>query len=234
MKLLVSDFDSTYNIDDLSIEKNNQEIKKFRKNGNLFMLSSGRSFNSLKKMCLKYKIEYDYLSCADGSILYDKDDNIIIKYLLDNDILEEFLNLKKLVDYDSIHFAYLDDYYPNYLNNELIGVNLLVKEELVSKDFLKSLDIFEEKYLNYSTDGMTFICLKNKDINKSTTIKYLQNKYKIDRKMIYTVGDNINDYEMLKYFNGYYIGNNQELKKICLKGCNFVFEVLNEIEKSDF
>ena len=88
MNLLVSDFDGTYYLDDISILKNNLKIKEFRQKGNIFMLSSGRSFTSLKKMTEKYNIEYDYLSCCDGSILYDNNDNIIIKYDLNNSILE--------------------------------------------------------------------------------------------------------------------------------------------------
>ena len=55
MKLLVSDFDSSFYTDDINIIKNVEELNKF-KNNNLFMLSSGRSFNSLKNMCLKYSI----------------------------------------------------------------------------------------------------------------------------------------------------------------------------------
>ena len=74
MKLLVSDFDDTFYTDDINVLKNIKELEKYKKN-NLFMLSSGRSFNSLKKMCLKYNIPYDYLSCCDGSILYDKNNN---------------------------------------------------------------------------------------------------------------------------------------------------------------
>ena len=96
MKLLVCDFDGTYFKDEESILINNQEVQKWRKENNLFMLSSGRSFQSLKKMCLKYNIEYDYLSCCDGSILYDKDDNIITYYSLNKDILGKFLSLKNM------------------------------------------------------------------------------------------------------------------------------------------
>ena len=56
MKLLVSDFDSSFYTDDINIIKNVEELNKF-KNNNLFMLSSGRSFNSLKNMCLKNGID---------------------------------------------------------------------------------------------------------------------------------------------------------------------------------
>ena len=61
MKLLVCDFDGTYFKDEESILINNQEVQKWRRENNLFMLSSGRSFQSLKKMCIRYNIEYDII-----------------------------------------------------------------------------------------------------------------------------------------------------------------------------
>ena len=83
MKLLVSDFDGTYYLDDNDIKLNNRVIKKFQNKNNLFMLSSGRSYKSLKEKVNEYQIPYDYLSCCDGSILYDKKGNIIEMYSLD-------------------------------------------------------------------------------------------------------------------------------------------------------
>ena len=55
MKLIVSDFDGTYYTNEKDILINNQYINEFRNNNNLFMLSSGRSFKSLKEMTIKYK-----------------------------------------------------------------------------------------------------------------------------------------------------------------------------------
>ena len=75
MQLIVCDFDGTYYTNEESILINNKYINEFRNKGNLFMLSSGRSFKSLKEMTIKYNIPYDYLSCCDGSILYDNKNN---------------------------------------------------------------------------------------------------------------------------------------------------------------
>lgn len=234
MKLLVSDFDGTYFTDDINIKKNNQKIKEFRKNGNLFMLSSGRSYNSLKKMCIKYNIEYDYLSCGDGSILYDNNDNIVIKFNLNNDILDKFLSLKDLVKFDSIHYSYPDDYYNEYLDDNLIGLNLVVQNSFINTNFLNQFNILKNNYqnfdfLDYTHNGITFFCLKNKGINKSSTIKFLQKKLNLETNDIYTIGDNENDYEMLKLFQGFYIGNvSLKIQDVCIKGYNQVFEFFNE------
>ena len=234
MKLLVSDFDGTYYVDDINILKNNLKIQEFRSNNNLFMLSSGRSFNSLKSMCVKYNIEYDYLSCCDGSILYDKFDNIIVKYDLNKEIIDEFLKLKELAKIKKIQYSYPDDYYSDIKDESLIGCNIVIENQEINKEFLDKLNELEKKYLEYDFliykhDDVTFFCLKNKGINKSTTIKYLKESLSILDDNIYTFGDNENDYYMLKYFNGYYIGNvDNKIKEISLKGYNQVYEFFED------
>jgi len=236
MKLLVSDFDGTFYLDDVSIKDNIKRINKWIDDGNLFMLSSGRSFTSLKNMCLKYNIKYDYLSCCDGSILYDKDGNIVSSYSLNNSILKDFLSLETLAKIDRIQYSYYDDYYSELRNDELIGCNIVIENENITDLFKNEFNNLKNSYqdfdfLVYAHDDVTYFCLKNKGINKSTTVSYLMEKHNLDKENIYTVGDNDNDYPMLNLFNGYYIGNpNERIINTCLRGYNFVHELIDSIE----
>ncbi len=235
MKLLVSDFDGTYFTNEESIIKNNLWIKKWRKSGNIFMLSSGRSFKSLKEMTKKYNIEYDYLSCCDGSILYDNKDKILLKYNLNNSILKEFLNLKTKTNVERIQYSYSDDYYAKRKKESLIGCNLVIKNNNITNIFLNQWNQLREKYLEYDFlaykhDEITFFCLKNKGINKSSTISYLKEKLDLNYENIYVFGDNENDYAMLSYYQGYYIGEVEEkIRTVCINGFNQVYEFLEEI-----
>ncbi len=238
MKLLVSDFDNTFYIDDDNIKKNVLAINKFRKNKNLFMLSSGRSFNSLKKMCLKYNISYDYLSCSDGSVIYDNKDQIIKKYNLNENILEEFIKLKDLVSYIKIQYSYPDDYYDTYIDNNILGCNIVVYTDFITNEFKFKFYELKEKYLDYDFlvydhDNITYFCLKNKGINKSKTIKYLEKKLNILKEDIYTIGDNENDYFMLKDYQGYSVGKvSQRIFNVSIQNHNQVFELVEDILKS--
>ena len=230
MQLIVSDFDGTYFTNEESIKINNEYIKEFRKNGNLFMLSSGRSFKSLKEMSIKYNIPYDFLSCCDGSILYNNKDNLVIKYSLDNTILKKFLSLKRYTKIERIQYSYPDDYYDKPKSQDLIGCNLVIKNELINTKFLKEFRNLKTNYpqydfLEYSHDNVTFFCLKNTGINKSSTIKYLENALNIKYDDIFVFGDNENDYPMLKAYNSYYIGRvNDKLKEVTIKGFNNFYE----------
>ena len=234
MKLLVSDFDGTYFTTEEDIVKNNICINNWRNNNNLFMLSSGRSFKSLKEMTIKYNIKYDYLSCCDGSILYDNKDNIIIQYNLNNNILKVFLDLKKYIKIERIQYSYSDDYYNKRKKDILIGCNLVIKNENINNIFLNKWNELKNNnnnydFLSYKHDDITFFCLKNKGINKSTTISYLEKKLNISYDNIYVFGDNENDYIMLLNYQGYYIGDiDNKIKNICLKGYNNLYDFFNK------
>ena len=76
-KLLVSDYDGTFYSDLRNLKINIKAIEKFRKAGNLFAISTGRAYNSIKKECEKHNIPYDYLFCNDGAVLFNKDDELI-------------------------------------------------------------------------------------------------------------------------------------------------------------
>ena len=68
MKLLVSDFDGTFDSRNSksAIDKNIEAIKRFRDQGNIFAIATGRHYESIRKKIEKYQIPYDYLVCADG------------------------------------------------------------------------------------------------------------------------------------------------------------------------
>ena len=60
MKLLVSDFDGTLFIDYPSLEKNIHAIQRFREEGNLFVINSGRNYTSLMKEIKQYQMDLKY------------------------------------------------------------------------------------------------------------------------------------------------------------------------------
>ena len=64
-KLLVSDYDLTlkliYDFDnDLLIRANVAAIKKFMDEGNIFMLNTGRAYDSIKEEVNKNHVPYNY------------------------------------------------------------------------------------------------------------------------------------------------------------------------------
>lgn len=199
MNLLVSDYDQTVSTDDLSIRFNIKQINEFRKNGNLFMLSTGREYSSIKGEVKKWNIKYDYLSCADGTTMYDRDDKLIFISKMDRDDVKvsEFLKKQygqKINIYDIISD---NSNIPEEKVIQIFDINFIQ----ISRDITKFLD---ENLINstYSTN-LNCIYLKHKEASKSLTIQYLENEIGIEKRNIFTIGDHNNDYEMIRDYNGF-------------------------------
>ena len=56
-KILISDYDQTFYINDKDIEKNKLLVKKFRIEGNIFVFATGRSYEDFKNAVNKYSLE---------------------------------------------------------------------------------------------------------------------------------------------------------------------------------
>lgn len=199
MNLLVSDYDQTVSTDDLSIRFNIKKINKFRKDGNLFMLSTGREYLSIKNEVKKWNIKYDYLSCADGTTMYDRDDKLIFISKMDKDDVKvsEFLKKQygqKINIYDIISD---NSNIPEEKVIQIFDINFIQ----IIRDITKFLD---ENLINstYSTN-LNCIYLKHKEASKALTIRYLENEIGIEKRNIFTIGDHNNDYEMIRDYNGF-------------------------------
>ena len=98
MKLLVSDYDGTFDTTESSeTYRNSIAVDKFRRKGNQFAFATGRSFKSIKHQTNYYKINYDYLICNNGLAIFDKKDRLLKSTLISKEaILKTLAYLNKL------------------------------------------------------------------------------------------------------------------------------------------
>ena len=208
MRLFVTDYDETFYTSDESIRENIKKITKLKENDFLFILATGRSFPSIKNQIKLFKIPYDYLITSDGSIIYDKDDNIVKMFNINNEAIMIMKNFYDKLDYEEIQFSYKEGY-KNIIdeNNDLLGINICMSNHLynekLEKNFLKLKRKYPKyNYLAYRHTNYSYLCIKPKKVNKSYAIKYLKELFKIRKKDIYVIGDSSNDYEMIKDYKG--------------------------------
>lgn len=76
-KILISDYDQTFYINDEDIEKNKLLVKKFRTEGNIFVFATGRSYEDFKNAVNKYSLEYDYAIINHGATVLNEEEQII-------------------------------------------------------------------------------------------------------------------------------------------------------------
>lgn len=208
MKLLVSDFDDTiYFLNEKrKYLKNIEKIKEFVGAGNMFVIATGRSLETLKREIDSYDLPYSYLVCNDGAIIYDKNERIIFQNNLDEEItneLEDYLKSNPIFSQVAINNNYGTSLTFEDTINGIVATHnnyeeaVKVKEELLNK---------YDNIIIYTMYNV--LCIRNKNVNKGKAINYLTNNHiKIDFNNIYITGDHVNDVSMFKIFNGYAVEN---------------------------
>ena len=230
-KLLVSDYDQTFYINDEDIEKNKIAVNEFRKKGNIFIIATGRSYADFMKKKNKYNIECDYLIINHGATILDQKDNIIFNEKIPNEILES-LKLDLHIENSEKNFccsileSRVDFEYKN-----LTKIHVKYNDSEYSNKILKKL---EEKYngcINAYLVSGNSIEIISKNANKSKAIKLLSKEIEIGKGEIYTIGDAYSDIEMVKDYNGYAMKESvDELKNVALEEIDSVSDLIRKIE----
>ena len=229
-KILVSDYDQTFYLNDEDIEKNKKSVEEFRKKGNIFVFATGRSYFDFMNKAEQYKLKWDYLIINHGATILDKNNNIISNYTIDNNIIkniEKDLEIEKSIN----HFCCkLENSRTDFNDKDL--TKIYAKYEKDKAEQINSL--INKKYSEfvncYLVSGNAVEIISNKTC-KSNAIEDIVQIEKVNRENIFTIGDGYSDIEMIKNYNGYCMEKSvQELLKICNgKIVKSVSELIEEI-----
>ena len=214
-KLLVSDYDQTFYLNDEDIEKNKKSVENFRKQENIFIFATGRSYFDFMNKAEQYKLKWDYLIINHGATILDKNNNIISNYTIDNDVIK---NIKKDLEIENAikYFCCnLENSRTNFNDKDLTKIH--AKYEKNKAEQINSL--INKKYSEfvncYLVSGNAVEIISNKTC-KSNAIDEIAQIEKINKEDIFTIGDGYSDIEMIKNYNGYCMEKSvQELLKIC-------------------
>ena len=88
-KIIISDYDQTFYINDEDIERNKVAVSEFEEKGNLFIIATGRSYLDFKNKVEAYNINYNYVILNHGATIIDSNDNIIYNFTIDNEIISK-------------------------------------------------------------------------------------------------------------------------------------------------
>lgn len=229
-KMFVSDYDQTFYINDIDIEKNKKAVSEFESKGNFFIIATGRSYLDLKNKVETYNIRYNYAILNHGATIIDSNDSIIYNCSIDNAIISKIkdeINIEKAVRVFCCS-ALESRVDINYNNLTKIHIKYNTKDEAM--EINKILNNKYSQYINsYYVTGDSIEIISNKT-NKSNAIRLLKQKFNIDNKNIYTIGDGFSDIEMVKDFNGYCMEESvEELKKVAIKEYKSVSELIAEV-----
>lgn len=220
-KVLVVDYDRTLFINNSDMLNNINSINKFRENGNIFIIATGRTYNSLKKEIDKYDIEYDYLILNHGSLVIKKDKSTLFHYKIDKNILFDISNYLSKYKPKSVMYSYYTEDTNDINNPDISKITIGFQKDI--ETFKKIMMDVVKKYNNklniYFTQNYE-IEIISKETNKSRAIDLLMKKANFKKENIYTIGDSYTDIDMINDYNGScmeksidILKNNKNIKK---------------------
>lgn len=220
-KVLVVDYDRTLFINNSDMLNNINSINKFRENGNIFIIATGRTYNSLKKEIDKYNIEYDYLILNHGSLVIKKDKSTLFHYKIDKNILFDITNYLSKYKPKSVMYSYYTEDTNDINNPDISKITIGFQKDI--ETFKKIMMDIVKKYNNklniYFTQNYE-IEIISKETNKSRAIDLLMKKANFKKENIYTIGDSYTDIDMINDYNGScmeksidILKNNKNIKK---------------------
>ena len=198
MQIIASDFDNTiyYANDEEKNRKNIEAIRQFIKEGNIFIIITGRNYTRLKKTMNEYDIPYTYLVCEDGAKIFNSVDYCIDSTFLDE---EEIVKVKKVLEDLEVDY-YLDDGYNETEYHEDCVKIVVRTSSLEEKE--KILDAIYDKINVHIYASRNHVNIIHKTVNKEYALNRLFKIENLDFSKLHVVGDDLNDYEMLKAFDG--------------------------------
>ena len=200
---------------------NINSINKFRENGNIFIIATGRTYNSLKKEIDKYNIEYDYLILNHGSLVIKKDKSTLFHYKIDKNILFNITNYLSKYKPKIVMYSYYTEDTNDINNPDISKITIVFQKDI--ETFKKVMMDIVKKYNNklniYFTQNYE-IEIISKETNKSRAIDLLMKKANFKKENIYTIGDSYTDIDMINDYNGScmeksidILKNNKNIKK---------------------
>ncbi|MBC6003099.1 MAG: HAD-IIB family hydrolase [Paeniclostridium sordellii] len=205
-KLLASDIDGTLLLNRKIHHKSIENIDRFKNDGNLFILSTGRALCELDSIINEYKLDVDAYVLCNGAFILDKSLNIIEDFKIDSDIVYKIS--KYVLSTNNFTLSVLDGY-KSYL--------------IKSKNILKARNLF-----NLNSLKKIYKMLINKSSNlELLNLNHLKdNDLNINIMSIYSLNDNVEKAENLKnHLNdefGEYITayRNKYFVDVVFKGCS--------------
>lgn len=222
MKIIGSDYDGTLNHNGIDDAKK-EAISRWRKAGNVFSLVSGRGPEEILTLYRNNSFECDYLVADSGALILTPDGSVVSDVRCDGELAVPLIDLlfecgcpfatvltafpcRVYADKSECHNAgeYTKDNMPKIEYFNQIST-MLPDFESASSVTQKVKDRFSDT-LNPLQNGRC-IDIVRADMNKAKGLCILSELLGAKHEDVITVGDNINDIDMLTYFRSYAMKN---------------------------
>ena len=182
-KMLASDLDGTLLFKGKVSDENKEALKRFKTNGGIFSLSTGRAYNEIETVIKDMDIRPDYFILNNGALILDDKAEIIHKSDLDYKVTKEILAyIKKYTDIVSIQTGFKSYAIVSKITRLKIKIRMMIKNlvyGLNHKDkrvYVRNLDEIEDvKNQTFTLMAANFNKYPVEEIQK--VADYINNNY---------------------------------------------------------
>lgn len=223
MKLLATDFDGTLKYASRIMDEDLEKIKEWKQAGNLFVICTGRSFESISQQQQEYNLPVDYFVTNNGGMVFDKNGTELMANYLDLMMAVDLVYVAK--EMEDVVSVVVNDGVNRYKYTIDASINDPRYGHLSSniedpEDFMKLSRIAQvvisctetQRAINLAEDINMFfgefvtayannfvVDIVPKDISKADGLEFLAEYEGIHLDDIYTIGDSYNDVPMLSF-----------------------------------
>ena len=255
MNILASDYDGTLKYLDHVTDEDIEAIHRWKKAGNLFVMDTGRSMESILEESQKYSLPVDYYITNNGGMLFAKDGKeLFSSYLpvtVSHEIMKKATELEGVVSYvvndgwhrhriivnDQLEEHRYPGLQPDISEEELFATGKYAQivisyatQHEASAMAIKLNEQYSRKISAYANKYVTDIVPEG--ISKAHGLDFLKDYLHISRTDIYAIGDAENDIPLMEYADqGCCMSSGKEelhkhAKYICDNISEYIFRIM--------
>lgn len=247
-KILFSDFDGTLYINGTVNEQDRNAIRRWRADGNLFAMASGRDLNALKTHLIEENVEWDFLLCLNGAEAYDHCDRLLFETPIDIKILPglyrsvvqddgwanvccgsrgERVRTPNCTLFNNDHVHYPETHLSSF--TKFTQLSTAVADTVAANEVkIRVLQAYGD-YVSAEVNGHC-IDINARGVNKASGIEKLIQIACLSPENVYCAGDNFNDLCMLTSYQGYAMANGpQEVQNLVGKTVLSIADLIRNI-----
>lgn len=254
MKYIFSDLDGTILFDKVISKRDLDGIKKWKEEGNKFVIATGRGVKGMSEIIESYKGLADYYVLNNGACVLDENLNILIQSKIERDIVIGLIGKIDKNIYDvgietscNIYTIGEEGFMTHCpeLGEKSISINeenipnidedfLFINTYPIDASYEKALKLKEFVEKEYEDETSVFINkewvdIVPKDVSKATGINYLVDKLNISNDNIYVIGDSYNDVPMFLEFENSYSFEDAPVKEEAKEVVEGLWELIENV-----
>lgn len=230
MYILSSDFDGTLTQHGTVSDKDKAAIAAWRKEGNLFGVNTGRGYCGIKAELERHQVEFDYLICNNGGLIYENEAKPVEQKTADGAILPSLVSL--ILESGGFHASIGRielDQEANYWISEKADSKPGPEFTKILMEDMKEITYFTQLSTQYEKEEQANQCTGQINelfgdkvtafqngvcidivpigVNKATGLLCYMNLKEVPKEKVLVIGDNFNDLDMILEFDGFSVNS---------------------------